>query len=41
MAPDPKDDRIYIETSTGQVLVIDAPPRPETPGSLIYWRQKF
>jgi hypothetical protein len=41
VAPDPEDDRIYIKTSTGQVLVIDAPPRPETPGSLIYWRQKF
>jgi hypothetical protein len=38
---DPTDDVIYIKTSTGQVLLIDPPPRPTTPVGLIYWRQVF
>jgi type IV pilus assembly protein PilY1 len=40
MAPDPDDDRIYIKTSTGQVITIDAPPRGNAAG-LLYWRQRF
>lgn len=38
---DPSDDVIYIKTSTGQILLIDPPPRPSTPVGLIYWRQVF
>jgi len=39
VAPDPSGDKIYIKTSTGTVLVLDAPPRPPVPDSLVYWRQ--
>jgi type IV pilus assembly protein PilY1 len=41
IAPDPEDDTIYIKTSTGQIITIDPPPRPEEPAAVIYWRQKY
>jgi type IV pilus assembly protein PilY1 len=39
VAPDPKDDKIYIGTSKGNVAIMDAPPRPAGGASPVYWRQ--
>jgi hypothetical protein len=41
MAPDPDDDRIYIKTSTGQVIEIDPDVRNDPPSSAVYWRQIY
>jgi hypothetical protein len=34
-------DQLYIQTSTGQVVQVDPPPRPGKPVEMIYWRQNF
>ncbi len=39
IAPDPSDDKIYLKTSKGQVIIIDPPPRPGSGSSVIYWKQ--
>jgi type IV pilus assembly protein PilY1 len=41
MAPDPDDDRIFIKTSTGQLIPIDPDVRDDPPSSSIYWRQIY
>ena len=39
---DPNDDTILIKTSEGpKILTVDAPPRTDPRGSLIYWRQQL
>jgi hypothetical protein len=40
MSDDPGDDRVYIKTSTGQVISIDLDIRSESPSS-VYWRQVY
>jgi type IV pilus assembly protein PilY1 len=41
MGEDPTDDVIYIKTSSGQVIVLRAPPRSGGGAGLVYWRQVF
>jgi len=41
MGQDAGDDVIYIKTSTGQIIVLRAPPRSGGAAGLIYWRQVF
>ncbi|MDH3211241.1 MAG: PilC/PilY family type IV pilus protein [Myxococcales bacterium] len=41
MSRDPADDKIYIKTSSGQVITIDAPFRDSGLPDIIYWRQVF
>jgi type IV pilus assembly protein PilY1 len=41
MATDPADDKIYIKTSSGQVVAIDASFRESGLPDVIYWRQVF
>ena len=41
VAPDPTDDVGFINTSEGEVLTFDPPPRDAPESSLLYWRQKF
>jgi type IV pilus assembly protein PilY1 len=42
VATDPDDDVIIVKTSEGPKLItIDAPPRTEQKGEIIYWRQQI
>jgi type IV pilus assembly protein PilY1 len=41
MGVDPADDKIYIKTSSGQVVAVDAPFRRSGLPDVIYWRQVF
>ncbi len=41
MAPDPSNDKIYIKTSKGVVLTLDAPPRSTSGNQVIYWKQNY
>ena len=38
---DPDDDKVFIKTSSGQIITVDAPPRGDAETSSIYWRQVF
>jgi type IV pilus assembly protein PilY1 len=42
IAQDPNDDTIIIKTSEGpRVISVDAPPRTDPTGQLIYWKQQM
>jgi type IV pilus assembly protein PilY1 len=41
LAPDPDDDRLYIKTSSGQIIMMDQFQRDDAANSFIYWRQIF
>jgi type IV pilus assembly protein PilY1 len=42
VANDPNDDTIIITTSEGpRVISVDAPPRDDLKGSIIYWKQQM
>ena len=41
VASDPNNDKIFINTSDGQVLTITPPVRDTPKSEMIYWRQKF
>jgi hypothetical protein len=41
IASDPTDDKVFITTSTGQVLVVDPPQRDPPTSETLYWKQNF
>ncbi|MGI9646449.1 MAG: pilus assembly protein, partial [Ilumatobacteraceae bacterium] len=41
MGQEAGDDVVYIKTSTGQIIVLRAPPRSGDGAGLLYWRQVF
>ena len=41
MGQEAGDDVVYIKTSTGQIIVLQAPPRSGTGAGMVYWRQVF
>ena len=41
VAPNPTDDVGFINTSTGETITFDPPPRDPPESSVLYWRQKF
>lgn len=41
IASDPTKDKIFITTSTGQIVSIDPPLRDEPESDTLYWKQNF
>jgi type IV pilus assembly protein PilY1 len=41
MGEDPDDDKIYVKTSKGKIMLVQPPERTETGASIIYWRPRY
>jgi hypothetical protein len=41
VASDPGNDKIFITSSEGEVLILDPPPRDPAETSVLYWKQEF
>lgn len=41
MGDDPEDDKIYVKTSKGNIMLVQPPERTDSGASIIYWRPRF
>ena len=41
IATDPTKDKVFITTSTGQIIAIDPPLRDKPESGTVYWKQNF